>query len=64
MKTIDWEIPEVALFAITRIALGAGAGLLVSTKLEPAQRRAVGFALFAVGLVTTLPFALRIFAEE
>jgi len=64
MKTIEWEIPEVGLFAITRVALGVGAGLLLSTKLEPEQRRAAGLALLAIGLATTLPFALRVFGED
>jgi hypothetical protein len=64
MKTVEWKTPELGLFAMTRVALGAGAGLLLSTKLEPGQRRAVGFALFAVGLVTTLPFVLHIFSED
>jgi hypothetical protein len=64
MKTVEWKVPEVALFAITRIALGAGVGLLLSTKLEPPQRRTAGLALLAVGLATTLPFALRIFGED
>jgi len=60
MKTIELKLPELALLAITRVALGAGVGLLISPRLDDRQRRAAGVALVLVGLVTTVPFALQV----
>lgn len=54
------SIPELILIATTRIALGAGIGLLVSGKLSRDQRKAAGFALALVGAVTTIPLAVRV----
>jgi hypothetical protein len=61
MKTIELKLPELALLAITRAALGAGVALLISPKLDDRQRRAAGLALVLVGLLTTVPFALQVF---
>ena len=55
MKQVTLSIPEVGLIAGTRAMLGAGVGLLVSEKLKPDQRRAAGWALLAVGVITTIP---------
>ena len=49
---------------MTRAALGAGVGLLISSKLDERQRRAAGIALVLVGVVTTIPFAVHFFATE
>ena len=48
-------IPEVMLIAGTRVALGVGIGLLISDQLNEDRRRAAGWALLAVGVVTTIP---------
>ena len=48
-------IPEIMLIAGTRIALGAGIGLLISDRLNEDQRKAAGWALLAVGVLTTIP---------
>lgn len=64
MKTIELKLPEVGLLAITRAALGAGLALLSSSWLDERQRRAAGVALLAVGIVTTIPFAIQLFGEE
>jgi hypothetical protein len=58
-KTIT--VPELALLAGTRAALGAGVGLLLSSRLAAARRRTVGWTLFAIGATTTFPLARRIF---
>jgi hypothetical protein len=63
MKTVTLKLPELGLLAITRAALGAGVALLISTKLDDRQRRAAGLALVIVGLLTTIPFALRLLGE-
>ena len=48
-------IPEVMLIAGTRVALGIGLGLLISDRLNEDQRKAAGWALFGVGVLTTIP---------
>jgi hypothetical protein len=48
-------IPEIMLIAGTRVALGAGIGLLLSDRLNEDQRKAAGWALLAVGVLTTIP---------
>jgi len=64
MKTVEMRLPEVALLAITRAALGAGVGFLLSSKLDEGQRRAAGLALLVVGILTTIPFAVKAFGED
>jgi hypothetical protein len=63
MKTIELKLSEIGLLAITRAALGAGLALLISTRLDDRQRRAVGLALTLVGVLTTIPFAMRLLAD-
>jgi hypothetical protein len=53
-------IADVILIAGTRVALGAGIGLLISTRLNNDQRRAAGTALAIVGGLTTIPLALNV----
>ena len=62
MRTVT--IPELALIAGTRAALGAGVGLLLADRLSPEQRRAAGWALFAVGVVTTIPLVAQVFGRK
>lgn len=57
-------VGEIALVAVTRAALGAGIGLLVADKLSPERRKGAGWALFAVGAITTVPLLLDIFAGD
>jgi len=56
-------MPELALIAGTRGMLGAGIGLLLSGKLTKDQRRAAGWALVAVGAVTTIPLVMTVFGS-
>ena len=58
-------LPEIGLIAGTRVALGAGIGLLVADRLNDDQRRAAGWTLLAVGALTTIPLAAHvIFAHQ
>ncbi len=50
-----FTIPEMMLVAGTRVALGVGIGLLISDRLNEDQRKAAGWALLAVGVLTTIP---------
>jgi hypothetical protein len=57
-------IPQLALIATTRAALGAGVALLLSDRLNDDQRRAVGWTLFTVGALSTIPLALQLFLPD
>jgi len=60
MKKAQLTLPEVMILASTRVALGAGLGLLLSDTLESRQRKAMGWGLFLAGAVTTIPLARRL----
>jgi hypothetical protein len=64
MKTVRLTLPEVALLAGTRAALGGGVGLLLGERLKSEQRRAVGWTLLVVGLLTTVPLALAVLGKR
>jgi len=57
-------LAEIILIAGTRVALGAGIGLLLSTKLNNDQRKAAGMALTLIGGLTTIPLALNVFGKR
>ena len=61
MFTTELRLPELALVAGTRGLLGVGLGLLLAERVNTDQRRAVGCALVAIGVVTTIPVALMVF---
>ncbi|HEV8378282.1 MAG TPA: hypothetical protein VGP99_05495 [Tepidisphaeraceae bacterium] len=53
-------LPLLGLIAGTRAALGAGIALLLADRLTPDQRRAVGWTLTAVGVISTIPLAAHV----
>jgi hypothetical protein len=55
---------ELALIAVTRGAIGFGAGLLLADRFKGEQRKTLGWSLFLTGLVSTIPIAIRIFAKN
>jgi hypothetical protein len=61
MRERSLSLPTIGLIAGTRAALGLGLGLLLAGRLTPAQRRAAGWALFAVGALSTIPLATGVF---
>ena len=61
MFTTELPLPELALVVGTRGLLGAGLGLLLAERVNADQRRAIGWALVAIGVVTTIPVALMVF---
>jgi len=58
------SIADLILIAGTRVALGAGLGLLLSNRLSKDQRNAAGLALALVGGLTTIPLALRVIGKK
>ena len=58
------SITDLILIAGTRVALGAGIGLLLSNKLTQDQRNAAGLALALVGGLTTIPLVLGVIGKK
>jgi hypothetical protein len=63
MKTRLLTLPEIGLIAGTRMALGAGVGLLLGSRLNDNTRRGAGWALLALGAVTTIPLAMNVLGK-
>jgi hypothetical protein len=56
-------IPEIILIAGTRVALGAGLGLLIGDKLSRDARRGAGWALLAVGVLSSVPIFMGVLGK-
>ena len=59
-----FTIPEIMVIAGTRVALGAGIGLLISDRLNKDQRKGAGWALFAIGVLSTVPIVIGILTKR
>ncbi len=55
MKEATIALPRLALIAATRGMLGIGIGLLLSEKFARKSRASVGWALVAIGGLSTIP---------
>lgn len=64
MKEIRLSLPELSLIAGTRAMLGAGVALLFGDRLTKEQRKAVGWTLFLVGAVTTVPILANVIGKR
>ncbi len=64
MKTAELTMPEIMILASTRAMAGAGAALLLSERLNPEQRKAVGWTLFLIGVLSTIPIAANVFMKR
>ena len=63
MKEHRLTWPMLGLIAGTRMALGAGVALLLAEWLDREQRQAIGWSLFTVGLMTTIPLIAQVMGE-
>ena len=63
MQERSLTIPELILIAGTRVALGAGVGLLIGDRLGRDARKGAGWALFAVGALTTIPIVVGVLSK-
>jgi hypothetical protein len=64
MRNVRLSMPELALIAGTRGALGAGVALLLADRLTSEQRKAAGLALTLVGVVSTVPLLFEVLAKR
>jgi hypothetical protein len=64
MKIIRLTFPELGLIASTRGILGAGIALLLADRLDADQRKAVGWTLFAIGALISIPLGLEILGKR
>jgi hypothetical protein len=64
MRETRITLPELVLVAGTRAALGAGLGLLLADRLSADQRRAIGWTLFLVGALSTIPLAFEVLGHR
>lgn len=64
MIATELRLPELGLVAGTRGMLGAGIGLLLASKLNDQQRKAIGWTLVAIGALTTIPLAMIVFSRR
>jgi uncharacterized membrane protein len=64
MKKHLVSVPEIGLIALTRAMLGAGVALLISERLAPEHRRAIGWTLVVIGVVTTVPLAMEVLGDD
>lgn len=63
-KAKSITVPEIALIAATRGAIGFGAGLLLAEKFKRQRRKVLGWTLFLSGLASTIPIAMHVFGKE
>ena len=64
MKKAALTIPEIMLIAGTRVMAGVGAGLLLADRLRGDERKKIGWTLFLVGAISTIPLALDVFSKR
>jgi hypothetical protein len=64
MKERTLTIPEIALIGGTRVALGAGIGLLIAHRFNRDQRKGAGWALLGFGILTTIPIVIGIMGKR
>lgn len=64
MRNVKLSMPEVALIAGTRVALGAGFALLLAGRLSREQQKAAGTVLTLVGVISTVPLLMEVLAKR
>ena len=61
MKTYAVTLPLIGLISGTRAIAAGGLAFLLADKLDVNQRKAVGWTLLGIGLLTTIPLAAMLF---
>jgi hypothetical protein len=60
MKSLELNIPTLGFIIVTRAMIGAGVALLLSPRIPPERRKAIGLTLLGVGAASTVPAILAI----
>jgi len=60
MKSLELDIPTLGFIIVTRAMIGAGVALLLSPRIPPERRKAIGLTLLGVGAASTVPAILAI----
>ena len=63
MQERNLTIPEIILIAGTRVALGAGVGLLLADKLGRDSVKGAGWALLGIGALTTISIVMGVLGK-
>jgi hypothetical protein len=64
MRQLRLTIPELALIAGTRAALGAGIAFLLADHIPRERRIAVGWSLLTIGAFSTIPLAFEVLGRS
>jgi hypothetical protein len=64
MKTLRISFPLFGLVAVTRALLGAGIALLLADHLVRDQRKAAGWTLVLIGVLTSIPLGLEVLGRR
>jgi hypothetical protein len=64
MKKAELALPEIMLIAGTRVMAGAGVALLLADKLSEDKRKMIGWTLFLIGALSTIPLAIDVFSKR
>jgi hypothetical protein len=64
MRKAELTLPGIGLIAGTRGMLGAGVALLLADKLNKDQRKAIGWTLFLVGAISTIPLVMGVLGKR
>jgi hypothetical protein len=64
MRKAELTLPEIGLIAGTRGMLGAGVALLLGDKLNKDQRKAIGWTLFLIGAISTIPLVMGVLGKR
>ena len=63
MKKAELALPEIGLIAGTRVMAGAGIALLLADKLNKDKRKMLGWTLFLIGALSTIPLIIDVFSK-
>ncbi len=64
MKKAELALPEIMLIAGTRVMLGAGGALLLADLLEKGERKKIGWTLFLIGAISTIPLVMDVLSKR
>ena len=64
VKHVRLPAPELGLIAATRGMIGAGLAFLLAERVPVHRRKAIGWTLFLVGALSTIPLAKDIVSKR